>query len=93
MWPEALYGRGFAAMQDRQYMKASAYFERIYLMYSGYRAWVGKAYLRRADCLERMGDAGKARETLEAMVADPACEDLPELNEARKRLGPEPGSR
>lgn len=86
MWPEALYGRGFAAMQDRQYLKASAYFERIYLLYSGYRAWVGKAYLRRADCLERLGDSPKARETLEAMVADPACEGLPELEEARKRL-------
>ena len=87
MWPEALYGRGFCAMQERQYMKACAYFERIYLMYSGYRTWAAKAYLRRADCLERLGESGKARETLEAMVADPACEGLPELDEARKRLG------
>jgi TolA-binding protein len=86
MWAEALYGRGFCAMQDRQYMKACAYFERIYLMYSGYRTWAAKAYLRRAECLSRLGDGGKARETLEAMVADPACEGLPELAEAQAML-------
>ena len=86
LWPEALYGRGMCAMADRQYMKACAYFERIYLMYSGYRTWAAKAYLKRAECLERLGDTGKARETLEAMVADPACEGLPELDEARRKL-------
>ncbi len=86
MWAEALYGRGFCAMQDRQYMKACAYFERVYLMYSGYRSWAARAYLRRAECLTRMGDNGKARETLEAMVADPACEDLPELEEGKRML-------
>lgn len=86
MWAEALYGRGFCAMQDRQYMKACAYFERIYLMYSGYRTWAAKAYLRRAECLSRLGDKAKARETLQAMIDDPNCADLPELDEAKAQI-------
>lgn len=86
MWAEALYGRGFCAMQNREYMKACAYFERIYLMYSGYRSWSAKAYLRRAECLSRMGDSGKARETLDAMVADPSFEGMDELAEAKAML-------
>lgn len=84
LWPEALYGRGLCAMQDRKYIEACAYFERIYLMYGGYQKWAARAYLRRAECLERLSDKPKAVETLRAMLAEPSFEGLPEVAEARE---------
>jgi tetratricopeptide (TPR) repeat protein len=86
LWPEALYGRGLVLMQDRKYVEASAYFERIYLMYAGYQKWASKAYLRRAECLERISDRTKAIETLRDMLAHSEFESLPEAAEARELI-------
>lgn len=93
LWPEALYGRGLCNMQDRKYIEASAYFERIYLMYAGYQKWAARAYLRRAECLERISDKPKAIETLRDMLARSEFEALPEAAEAREliqKLGGQP---
>jgi len=86
IWAEALYGRGLCHMQDRKYVEASAFFERIYLMYAGYQKWSAKAYLRRAECLERIYDKPKAIETLRDMLARPEYEGLPEADEARQLI-------
>ncbi len=90
LWPEALYGRGLNAMQERRYLEACAFFERIYLMYGGYRDWAAKAYLRRAECLERLRDPQGAIETLRDMLDQEDYARLPEAEEARamiSRLG------
>ena len=55
-------------------------------MYSGYRTWAAKAYLRRAECLVRLGDKEKARETLQAFLDDASYEGLPEVAEARAAI-------
>jgi tetratricopeptide (TPR) repeat protein len=86
LWPEALYGRGQAALLKRDYAKASAYFERIYVMYSGNRNWTAKGYLARAECLIRMHEPTKARETLEEMMALPDLAEQPETAKAKELL-------
>jgi TolA-binding protein len=86
LWPAAIYGRGECARQQRNYEQAAAYYERIYLMYSQYREWTAKAYLARSDCLVRIRQYQKAAETLAEMVASQDLQDLPEMEEARKKL-------
>jgi TolA-binding protein len=83
LWPEALYGRGECAYAQRQYDAASAYYERIYVLYSHFREITAKAYLRRAECLRKMFQDQKAREVLEEMLANTELAALPEIAEAR----------
>lgn len=86
LWPRALFGRGQCAEKKSEWLKASAYYERIYVMYSGYRDMTAKAYLARAKCLRRGYETKKAAETIRAMLA---CEDLknfPEYAEAEHIL-------
>ena len=86
LWPAALFGRAECARGLRNLEQASAYYERIYVMYGKYTQWSAKAYLARAECLGRMNLYNKAAETLSEMVSLPAMKDLPEYAEAAKRL-------
>jgi TolA-binding protein len=85
-WPQAVFGRGECARQQRQYLKACAHYERIYLLYSHYRPWVAKAYLARAQCLGKLNKTKEAREVLETMVADKELAEFPEYAEAESLL-------
>jgi TolA-binding protein len=84
LWPEALYGCGESSFGQRKYDVASAYYERIYLMYSHYREWAAKAYLRRAECLHKLYQDGKALEVIAEMKKDPNMQGMPELKKADK---------
>lgn len=86
LWPAALYGRGECARAQRNYEQASAYYERIYVMYGKFTQWSAKAYLARADCLNRLSLYNKAAETLQEMVSQPEMKSLPEYADAVKRL-------
>jgi tetratricopeptide (TPR) repeat protein len=86
LWPQALYGRGQISMKDRDYAKASAYFERIYILYRFYDEWVAKAYLARADCLEKMREPAKAVEVLEEMMSTSELAEGPYGDEAAQML-------
>ncbi len=85
-WPEALYGRGLCAEARKEFLKATAYYERIYLMYSNYRAWTAKAYLRRADALRRAYQDAKAVETLREMLKNEDLSKYPEYQQAKELL-------
>jgi len=86
LWPAALYGRGECSKAKREFEKAAAYYERVYLMYSAHRKWSAKAYLARADCLSRLQQYNKAAETLNAMLAVQELADMPETQEAKQLL-------
>lgn len=85
-WPQALYGRGKMAMEGRDYAEASAYFERIYILYRFYDEWVAKAYLARAGCLEKMREYEKAVEVLEEMLSTKDLKEGPHGEDAREKL-------
>jgi TolA-binding protein len=90
LWPAALYGRGECARGQRNFEQASAYYERIYIMYGKHLQWSAKAYLARAECLNRLSLYNKAAETLQEMIAQQDLKDLPEYKEAAKRLAEMP---
>ena len=77
----AVFGQGECARQRHQHLEACAYYERIYLLYGHYRAWVAKAYLARAECLLELNRPADAGEVLTTMLAN---EDLAEFPEYRK---------
>ncbi len=83
-WPEALYARGQLWMARRKFEEASAYFERIYVLYGGHTAWVGKAYLARAECLVKLGRVRAAIETLDEFLGRTGLADVPEMAAARE---------
>ena len=86
LWPRALFGRGACAEKKGEWIKAAAYYERIYVMYSGYRAMTAKAYLARAKCLRRGYETKKAIETIQAMLANDDLRSFPEYAEAERLL-------
>ncbi len=81
-WPEALHGLGLCAEAGKDWLKATAYYERIYVMYSNYRAWAAKAYFRRAECLHRAYQDKQARETIDEMLKQDDLKAFPEYEQA-----------
>jgi TolA-binding protein len=86
LWPEALYGRGQTAIAKRDYARAAAYFERIYVLYSGHRGWTAKAYVSRAECLIHLYEKQKAAEILNEMLSLSELSELPEAAKAKDLL-------
>jgi TolA-binding protein len=84
--PEALYGRGEALFAQRLFLEATAYYERIYVLYSHYRDWTAKAYVRRAECLRRLFQYEKMEEVLREMLAQSDLADTEAGREAKKML-------
>ena len=85
-WPEALYGRGLCAEARKEFIKATAYYERIYVMYAKYRDWSAKAYLRRAECLHRAYEDNKARETIQELLKADDLAQFPEYEQGKALL-------
>jgi len=86
LWPAALYGMAEAEIGRKQVEKAIPLLERIYLMYSHYKTWAVKAYIKRAACLKEKKMYKEAFETLQDMMNNPDFKDLPEAEEAKKEL-------
>lgn len=85
-WPEALFGRGEVAVANRKFETAAAYFERIYVMYSGAKSFAARAYIERAKCLSRLFEHQKAMETLQELINSPDYEGMAEVGEAKELL-------
>ena len=86
LWPRALLGRGACAEARREWIRASAFYERIYVLYIGYREIAAQAYYRRAECLHRGYEDAKAIETLKALLGNPDFVAFPEYEKARQLL-------
>lgn len=86
LWPRALIGRGECAEGERDPRKASAYYERIYVMYGNYKKWVSIAYLKRAKCLKELREYQKAYETLKEMLGLEELSKYPEWKTAEREF-------
>jgi len=85
-WPEALFLRAEVAVANRKFETAAAYYERIYVMYSGARNFAARAYIERAKCLSRMYEHRKAMETLQELINSRDYEGMSEVGEAKELL-------
>lgn len=82
---EALYFLGEIALRrgtPDDLAKAQAHYQRIYLSYKRFPAWVSKAYLRSAQTFEKSGQPLEALTTLNRMLTEERLQPFPEWQQA-----------
>ena len=67
---------------QKQDLKATAYYERVYLSYGKYLPEVAQAYWLRAQALDRLGKSDKAAEVFKELALRPDLAALPEAQRA-----------
>jgi tetratricopeptide (TPR) repeat protein len=91
--PQVLFWMGSCRKALGQWEEAFAYYQRIYVLYGGYPAWVAKAYIESMNCLEILGEREEELlRTCREMISIPALASFPETEIARgwlERLGGE----
>ncbi len=83
---EALFRSAEILSAKGDKLKATAYFERVYVAYGKYRRMVAKSYLRRGELLEELDRLREAIEVYSALVQREELGDMPEYGQARRRL-------
>lgn len=86
IWPEAIYWIGECLYAQKEYQKAFAYFQRLYVLYLGYPEWAAKGYLMSGQCLEKLNDRNQTVTTYQEMLGNKDLESYPEYAQAKKRL-------
>lgn len=85
-WARLLEGRG-------EHLKATGYYERVYLAYGRQHDLTAQAYFARGRALEKLGKKREASEVYAELVATESLAEFPEIEEAQQRLkviGPPP---
>lgn len=86
LWPEVLFRIGECQMALNHPKEAYAYFQRIYVLYSFYKTWTAKAYLRCAEISRALGLNVDAVRTLNELLADQSYANTKEYSDAKKLL-------
>jgi len=63
-WPQAIYKMGLAWYDDKEWLKAHSYFERVYVNYISFEYWASRAYLYDAKAFLKLGDTKNAKNIL-----------------------------
>nr|WP_246456587.1 tetratricopeptide repeat protein [Ruficoccus amylovorans] len=86
---EALYKTGLTYMEEQDWPSAQAFFERVYIGYSGFPEWASGAYYQSGQALESMGRRDDARRTYDEFLANPSLEGsayYDQIKQARSAL-------
>ncbi|MHA1575685.1 MAG: tetratricopeptide repeat protein [Alphaproteobacteria bacterium] len=86
LWPKSIFAIAKAHEQLKNFNKAIPYFQRIYVMYSGYTNLTAKAYLNSGKCFEILKDIKSATNTYNELIADIRLSHYKETKSAKKRL-------
>lgn len=86
LWPESLYAVGVALLNQGKLQEAFGYFQRVYVMYTGYPEWCAKAYLQSGVVLEKLNRRREAIATYEEMLGHEEFRTLEPGVEAGRRL-------
>ena len=85
---ESLYFLGRIAQETKNYAKAIAYYQRIFLTHQKYPKIVAKAYMDSAMCFRELGKSTEAKNTYAEMLRNEKLKaaKVPELAEAQKQF-------
>ena len=85
---ESLYYLGQVAQETKDYAKAIAFYQRIFLTHQKYPKIVAKAYMDSATCFKELGKSTEAKATYAEMLRNEKLKaaKVPELAEARKQI-------
>ena len=82
----AVYSLGEIEAKRGRWTEANAYFQRVYVGYQKFLPWVAKAYLRSAECFEKLNKQQEAANTYRELLRNEKLASFGESQEARKRL-------
>jgi TolA-binding protein len=83
---EAVFLLGEVQAQKGDLPGAIQFFQRVFVAYQQYGRFVGKAYLRAAECFEKLNEPEKATAHYRELATKPRLASLPEVQTARQRL-------
>lgn len=86
LWPESLFRIGTLLEQQGKLQEAFAYYQRVYILYSGYPEWAAHAYLQSGLVLEKLNRRREAIATYEEMLANEAMRATEPARTAGQRL-------
>ena len=85
--PQALYWIGICTLEQGNPTRASAYFQRVYVLYTQYPEWTARAYAGSVRCLQSLGRRRQAIiRTWQEMVSIPEVAKTPEGRRAQEEL-------
>lgn len=82
----ALFASGELLMGEGELLKATAYYERVYVVYGKYRKLVARSYLRRGEALEQMQLPREALEVYQELAGREDLKTFIEVERAAKKI-------
>jgi len=82
----SVYSLGEIAQQQNRLPEAIASYQRVYVAYQRYLPWVAKAYVKSAECFDKLGKTQEAMNTCREMLRNDKLAKFPETDIARKRV-------
>ena len=82
----SVYSLGEIAQKQDKLPEAIANYQRVYVGYQRFLPWVAKAYIKSAECFEKLGKSKEALNTYHEMLRNDKLANFPETETARKRL-------
>jgi len=86
LWPQALFGIGSIHEELRDYRKAIAYYQRIYVLYAGHAELCAKAYYHSARCFEHLQQFEAAVSSYRELLESASLLQFDVAGFARERL-------
>ncbi len=83
---QAVYLLGEIEERQGHWAEAIAHYQRVYVAYQKFTAWVARAYLHSAQDFEKLGKHQEAVNSLQEMLRNDRLQSLPEADEAHKML-------
>lgn len=83
---KAILALGEQWMSENEPLKASAYFERVYVSYGKFRDLVARSYLRRGEALEKIDHDAEALEVYRELASREDLKEFEETKQAREKV-------
>jgi len=83
---EAIFLLGEVFEKNGDLAGAIQYYQRVFVAYQRYERFVGRAYLKTAECFEKLNEPTKAIAHYKELATKPRLAGLPEVQTAKQRL-------
>jgi TolA-binding protein len=82
----SVYSLGEIEAKRQHWAEANAYFQRVYVGYQKFLPWVAKAYIRSAECFEKLNKQKEAANTYRELLRNEKLASFSETQTARQKL-------
>ena len=82
----SVYSLGEIEAKKQHWAEANAYYQRVYVGYQKFLPWVAKAYIRSAECFEKLNKQKEAANTYRELLRNEKLAAFSETQTARQKL-------